>query len=494
MRSFFRLATALAAGATLAAVPPTFAQGAGTVDLGLSGRYTIVDRDISYDNAIGFSGRFGIFVLRNFALELEMANSATTGDTDAKLQPYYVRLAYHKPLSNRWTGIIGAGWVHDRTNPNGPGGLYGDDGYSAMMGFQVKMSDRFALRFDAIGDVLMSPILQTATMDLKTGNIGLQAGFNFRLGKSSAPKDGDSDGVLDSMDACAGTAPGERVDSRGCVLPKDSDGDGVMDPSDRCGQTPAGSRVDTNGCPVDSDGDGVLDGVDGCPNTPADTRVDGRGCTAPGDADRDGVLDNADACPSTPTFTRVDSRGCPVPVDSDGDGVLDSADGCPNTPSGTRVDGRGCPLPTDSDSDGVMDPNDNCPGTAAGVRVDSRGCAIVFEEGRTNIVLEGVTFASGSSILTEGAKVVLDRMALALVNAPSVNVEVQGHTDNTGSPLGNTRISSLRADAVRAYLIEKGVGAARLTSRGYGPDAPIAPNTTASGRAQNRRVELKRTN
>ncbi len=494
MRSFLRLATALAAGATLASAPPALAQSGGTVDLGFSGRYTLVDLDVSQDNALGFSGRFGIFLSRNLALELEMANSTTTGDTDAKLQPYYVRLAYHKPLSNRWTGIIGAGWVHDRTNPDGPGGLYGDDGVSAMMGFQVKMSERFALRIDAIGDILMSPIFQTPTSDLKTGNIALQAGMNFRMGQRQAPKDGDGDGINDAMDACAGSMAGENVDSRGCAIPKDSDGDGVMDPSDRCGQTPAGTRVDSNGCPVDSDGDGVLDGVDGCPNTPAGTRVDGRGCTAPGDADRDGVLDNVDACANTPTFTRVDSRGCPVPVDTDGDGVLDSADGCANTPAGTRVDGRGCPLPTDSDSDGVMDPNDNCPGTAAGVRVDSRGCAIVFEEGRTSIVLEGVTFASGSTLLSAGAKVVLDKMALALVNAPSVNVEVQGHTDNTGSALGNTRISGLRADAVRAYLIEKGVAAPRLTSRGYGPDAPIAPNTTASGRAQNRRVELKRTN
>jgi OOP family OmpA-OmpF porin len=181
-------------------------------------------------------------------------------------------------------------------------------------------------------------------------------------------------------------------------------------------------------------------------------------------------------------------------VDTDGDGVLDSADNCANTPAGTRVDGRGCPLPTDSDSDGVMDPADACPGTAAGVRVDARGCAIVFEEGRTNIVLEGVTFASGSTTLSAGAKVVLDRVALQLVNAPNVNVEVQGHTDNTGSPATNTRLSGLRAEAVRAYLIEKGVAAARLTSRGYGPEQPIAPNTTPSGRAQNRRVELKRTN
>ena len=58
----------------------------------------------------------------------------------------------------------------------------------------------------------------------------------------------------------------------------------------------------------------------------------------------------------------------------------------------------------------------------------------------------------------------------------------------------NNRISQARADSVRQYLISKGVAANRLTARGYGPSQPKAPNTTAAGRAENRRVELRRTN
>ena len=492
MRSVVRLAAALATGATLAAVPSAYAQRAGTVDLGLAGRYVRVDDAISPDDAFGFAGRFGIFVLPNFALEMEVARSTTT-IAGAKIQPYYARLAYHQTVFDRLTGIIGAGYVLGQTN-YGFGGLYRDDGVTLMTGVQAKVSDRLALRFDAVADVLQSAIFRTSYGNLMFDYINLQAGINIRLGRPAAPKDSDNDGVANSLDACAGSPIGERVDSRGCALPQDSDSDGVVDPNDRCAQTPAGTRVDTKGCPVDSDGDGVVDGVDTCPNTPAGTKVDGVGCALPGDADGDAVLDNVDACPNTPAFARVDARGCPVLIDADGDGVIDSVDGCPLTPAGTKVDGRGCPLQVDSDSDGVMDPIDACPGTVARARVDSRGCAIVFEEGKTNIVLEGVTFASGRSVLSEGARVILDRMALALVNTPNINVEVQGHTDNTGTQAGNEWISGLRADAVRAYLIEKGVAAARLTSRGYGPDQPIAPNTTASGRAQNRRVELKRTN
>ena len=117
-----------------------------------------------------------------------------------------------------------------------------------------------------------------------------------------------------------------------------------------------------------------------------------------------------------------------------------------------------------------------------------------IEEGRRNIVLEGVTFATASAVLTEGAKVVLDKVAGQLNGAPDVNVEVQGHTDNTGAAANNTRLSGLRAEAVRAYLASKGVAAARLTAKGYGSSVPVADNATPAGRAQNRRVELKRTN
>jgi OOP family OmpA-OmpF porin len=186
----------------------------------------------------------------------------------------------------------------------------------------------------------------------------------------------------------------------------------------------------------------------------------------------------------------VDARGCPV--DADGDGVVNSADACPETPAGTRVDGRGCALPQDTDGDGVVDPSDDCPDTAADTRVDARGCAIVFPVGETTLVLDGVTFSSGRAELALDAQTILDRVAASLLEAKDVNVEVQGHTDNTGSRAANLRLSTLRAQAVRDYLVRKGVPAERLSARGLGPDVPRAPNTTADGRAVNRRVELKR--
>ncbi len=459
MRAFKILATALALGVAT----PALAQERGTFDLGLYGRYMLLDEDLNLDNPIGFGGRVGLFLARNLAVEFEhsLNNAKTSGtDLETKLNPMYLRLAWHIPFTQGWKGIVGAGWVRDRMElPTGYQWI--DDGYSLSGSLQRSFSDRVAIRFDAIGDVLMSPYRETSTAEFKTGNISFQAGLNFRFGKMG-PKDADKDGVTDDLDACPGTALGEMVDARGCVPPKDADRDGVIDANDRCANTPVGTQVDAAGCPRDSDRDGVVDANDRCGNTPAGTRVDATGCPVPVDTDRDGVMDNVDACANTPAGTRVDARGCPIPVDSDSDGVMDNADTCPNTPAGTRV--------------------------------DSRGCAIVFEAGRTSIVLEGVTFATNRSELTPEAMVVLDRVAAALVNATDVNVEVQGHTDISGSRALNMRLSSARAESVRAYLASKGVAASRMTARGYGPDQPTASNATTLGRSQNRRVELRRTN
>jgi OOP family OmpA-OmpF porin len=79
----------------------------------------------------------------------------------------------------------------------------------------------------------------------------------------------------------------------------------------------------------------------------------------------------------------------------------------------------------------------------------------------------------------------------ALKAQPELNVEIQGHTDNTGAHSYNVDLSQRRAQSVKAYMVSSGIDGARMTTKGYGPDDPIAPNTTREGRARNRRVELK---
>ena len=313
---------------------------------------------------------------------------------------------------------------------------------------------------------------------------------------TGCPHDQDNDKVLDGLDQCPDTPAGVAVDAKGC--PPDSDGDGVDDGLDKCPDTPAGATVDPTGCPLDSDHDTVWDGVDKCPDTPVGAVVDATGC--PLDGDRDGVADGIDKCPDTVAGTPVDATGCPA--DSDTDGVPDNLDRCPNTAPGTQVDANGCPIAKDTDGDGVVDPQDRCANTPAGSRVDQFGCLLLFEERapaaatpgapapRPTLILRGVTFQTGRSVLTTASYEVLDQVAASLIANPEIRIEIAGYTDNTGSLTLNRRLSGNRAIAVRFYLARKGVSPTRMTARGYGPANPVATNTTPDGRAQNRRVEL----
>lgn len=211
------------------------------------------------------------------------------------------------------------------------------------------------------------------------------------------------------------------------------------------------------------------------------------GLGAPADADGDGVANRLDQCPNTPKGAKVDARGCPL--DSDGDGVFDGIDQCPDTPAGAKVDARGCPL--DSDGDGIPDAMDKCPTVPAPGTVD--GCPPKAEEAASppkKLVLEGVNFDNDSARLRADATATLDQTAATLKEWGEVKIEVAGHTDSVSSDAYNEKLSQRRAEAVRAYLIGKGIAAERLSAKGYGESQPIADNDSAEGRAKNRRVEL----
>lgn len=101
------------------------------------------------------------------------------------------------------------------------------------------------------------------------------------------------------------------------------------------------------------------------------------------------------------------------------------------------------------------------------------------------------SFAPGSDELRPAARVELDRLAQRIRALESVeSIEVAGHTDNTGAAAFNQDLSERRALSVKRYLVEQGVDEARITTAGYGISRPIADNTTAAGRATNRRVDI----
>jgi len=111
---------------------------------------------------------------------------------------------------------------------------------------------------------------------------------------------------------------------------------------------------------------------------------------------------------------------------------------------------------------------------------------------QTRLTLRGVNFQLGKAVLLPISQDILQEVARSLVANPQVRVEVAGHTDSTGSRAVNERLSLARAESVKAYLIENGVAAGQLEVQGYASTQPVASNKTASGRAQNRRVELRR--
>ncbi|NOX43169.1 MAG: OmpA family protein [Gammaproteobacteria bacterium] len=242
---------------------------------------------------------------------------------------------------------------------------------------------------------------------------------------------------------------------------------------------------------ADSDNDGVVDSKDQCKGTTISIVVDANGCeliTKEADSDNDGVVDSKDQCKGTTVGVVVDANGCELitkEADADNDGVVDSKDQCEGTALGVAVDADGCGLNKDTDSDGIADANDDCPGTAAGTVVNDRGCVL-----RANIGLENVVFKINTAQLSPGSLNILDNIAKTLQENQHLQLEVAGHTDNTGDHQYNVNLSTSRAQSVRQYLVDKGVAADRLIARGYGPDKPIASNDTREGRNQNRRVEL----
>jgi outer membrane protein OmpA-like peptidoglycan-associated protein len=239
----------------------------------------------------------------------------------------------------------------------------------------------------------------------------------------------------------------------------------AMSPPDRC--TPR-EFVELPAEPRDTDGDGIPDTRDSCINEPED---------------KDGYLDE-DGCPDT---------------DNDADGVIDAKDKCPNEPEDLDgfQDDDGCPDP-DNDGDQVADIDDYCPNTP-GVRGGDRpGCpqknALIVVTEREIRITQQIQFEFNRAVIRPGISYrILDEVVGVLDENPKINLEVQGHTDNVGTDGYNMKLSQSRADAVRTYLVSKGVAAPRLVAKGYGFHQPIVPNTTAGNRELNRRVQFIRT-
>jgi outer membrane protein OmpA-like peptidoglycan-associated protein len=295
-------------------------------------------------------------------------------------------------------------------------------------------------------------------------------GLVFRGESGSA--DPDKDGLTNDQEKEFGTDKNNP----------DTDGDGLTDGEEVLKYKTSPTKADTDGdglndgqevnqyktdpLKADSDGDGLSDG---------DEVLKYKTDPLKADSDGDGLSDGDEV---------LKYKTDPLKADSDGDGLTDGQEVLKyktnplkaDTDGGTVSDGQEVKNGTNP-----LDPKDDVP----------KKEEFKVEVGKS-IALEGVTFATGKATLTPESEVTLEKAYNTLYQNPEVVVEIQGHTDNVGTRVTNMKLSDARAASVKAWFVAKGIAAERITTKGYGPDKPVAPNTTKEGKAKNRRIEFFR--
>jgi outer membrane protein OmpA-like peptidoglycan-associated protein len=322
------------------------------------------------------------------------------------------------------------------------------------------------------------------TVDDGYFSVGL--GLTFVNGWGGSDYDGD--GLTLSEERKLGTDPNNP----------DTDGDGLWD----------GDEVKvyfTDPLNPDTDGDGLKDGEEVHKYKTDPTKAD---------SDRDGLSDGDEV---------LKYKTDPLKADTDGDGLSDGDEVLKykTDPLKKDTDGDGLsdgdevlkyktdPLKTDTDGDGLKDGEEVLKYKTDPLKVDTDGGSVGdgIEVNRGTdpldpsddvikidvpIVLEGITFAFNKSDITpESEKVLMGALKTLQIHTDIV-VEISGHTDNVGSDAYNQKLSQRRADAVKAWLVGKGIDASRIISVGYGEGRPRVANDTEDNMRLNRRIEFKR--
>ena len=342
------------------------------------------------------------------------------------------------------------------------------------------------------------------------GGLGMDLTFTNFIGLTAQLGADHVRGSSGSLDSCAvGAGASTFLAARlGLTLgtgrakpaPVDRDGDGIFDVSDACPDVkgPANADPAKNGCPpADRDHDGIFDDVDACPDEAGYPNADPKknGCPY-SDRDKDGIFDDQDACPDEPGVASADPKknGCP-PSDRDKDKVIDDNDACPDIPGIATGDPKTNGCPPDTDGDGIRDDKDACPnekGVPNETNPSKNGCPLVVFTEKEIEINEQVQFDVDKATIKPASDALLDEVAKVIKDHPEIKrMEVQGHTDNSGTKNHNKILSGSRSEAVRKALVKRGVKEKLLTAKGYGQENPLVENDSEANKAKNRRVQFK---
>jgi len=355
------------------------------------------------------------------------------------------------------------------------------------LGMEYYISEGFAIDLSVGGALSLTENLNYYNNeDMTDGYLKFGLGVTFSLPEGDP--DADKDGLTIDVENQIGTNPmlsdtdGDGINDGDEVnvyktnpLKGDTDGDGLNDYDEiKNHKTDAGK--------ADSDGDGLNDydeiktyktdalnkDTDGDTLSDFDELKTYKTNPSVKDTDKDGLDDNVEIA----TY-----KTDPNKADTDGDTLSDSDE---------INKYKTNPLSKDSDNGSVADNTEISRGTDPNNADDD----VIKKD--VAIVLEGITFGTGSDDINPESEAKLNEALKTLKTYNDIVVEISGHTDNVGSSSSNTKLSQKRAESVKAWFISKGIDASRLEAKGYGEDKPIADNSTKDGKAKNRRIEFKR--
>ncbi len=321
--------------------------------------------------------------------------------------------------------------------------------------------------------------------NVSSGSHEVTVGFRF----GGQCKDEDKDGICDKDDKCP-KEPGTK-ENNGCPekepekkdLCPDRDKDGICDADDKCPDLPGTKQ--NQGCPFnDRDGDGIRDDIDKCPDIPGSARNEG--CPL-SDRDKDGILDEIDPCPDE--AGPLSNMGCPLTSDRDKDGVMDKDDACPDTPG--PKENKGCPFGGDRDGDGIPDELDKCPNTYG--PKENNGCPVVSkdEQDALTIAIRNLYFDTDKWIIRPSSFRDLNNVISIMKKKKDWKLKIAGHADTRGDEEHNLMLSRNRSNAVKNYLVSRGISPNLLIVEFFGATQSNPNKNDAGVLQQDRRVELE---